>query len=327
MITVRGKKGVKATILAHSINARGHHFLTWEVEYPRLVLAELNTHKMLSKNSFSSRAVPFPKMVQQLTGEPIRFGANQAGMQDKGDDFDAPVWISGQSYTPQEAWRMAKDNAVYFAQAFYEAGYHKQVYNRLLESWQMMKTVLSGTETDNFFWLRNHGAADPTLEELARCMNEAKEQSVPDLLRPGEWHLPYIKVGHTGINSTRVYALDEEYMAKGIYMDVDDAIKVSCARCAAVSYRNEGYDLEKSLQVYENLVGGDRKHASAFEHCATPIKATEGAYLNSYDPRTWEEGVTHMDRDGGLWSGNLKGFIQFRKLIPGENYVRSITST
>jgi hypothetical protein len=29
-------------------------------------------------------------------------------------------------------------------------------------------------------------------------------------------------------------------------------------------------------------------------------------------------GTTHIDRKNQAWSGNLRGWIQFRKLIPGE---------
>ena len=318
MITIYGKNGIKATILAHSISQCGKHMYTWEIEYPRLILAELNTHRQLSRNSFSSRAVPFLKMLEQLDGEPVRFGANQAGMQDKGGDYEAPVWPDGQSYPPRTAWTMAKQAAVAFAKSFSDAGYHKQVFNRLLEPWQMQKTVLSATEVDNFFWLRDDDAADPTIRELARVMREAAETSTPISLLPGEWHLPYIVIKfNTTIGQPLIsYHLDEE----GEAIDVMDAIKVSCARCAAVSYRNEGYDLAKSLEVYERLVGNERKHASAFEHQATPIKDGEGATLNALDPRTWEPGISHMDRDCNLWSGNLQGFIQYRKLIPNECY-------
>ena len=337
--TIEGMYGIKATVLAYSINEMGQKFITWEIEYPRLVLAELNTHRQLSKNSFSSRAVPFLKMLEQLNGRPVRFGANQAGMQDKGEDFDAPVMLDERleydvPYAPVGAWERAKQAAIGFARAFYEAKYHKQVYNRLLEPFQMMKTVISGTETDNFFWLRNDGAADPTLHELARVMKKAKDACQPELLKAGEWHLPYVDSIRDGNGKQQFYLRAEEPETEyGIGLatplTVEEAIKVSCARCAAVSYRNEGYGLEKSLEVYDNLVGGDRKHASAFEHCATPMKPATGRIVNgNYEgvvnipttPVTWEPGVTHMDRDRNLWSGNLKGFIQYRKLIPGECY-------
>lgn len=356
MIAVEGKYGIKATVLADSINAQGNRFITFEVEYWRGVLAELNTHKMLSKNSFSSRAVPFPKMLKQLTGRPVRFGANQSGMQDKGEDFDALLsFLDMNQYgddvdvdlTPEEGWERAKDDAIVWAKHFYEAGYHKQVCNRLLEPWQMMKTVISGTEWENFFWLRDHEAADPSLAELARVMNEARNASTPELLQPGDWHLPYVdyyrevigytdddesilgpKVFYIGALQSHTGEVDQNFQV----LTLEEAIKVSCARCAAVSYRNEGYGLDKSIEVYDRLVGSDRKHASAFEHCATPIAShlREWSTVDGqdrtmvrnhpYQPFTWEPGITHMDRKGQLWSGNLKGWRQYRKLIKGENY-------
>lgn len=327
MIAVEGKCGIKATVLAHSISEAGNEIITYELEYPRIILAELNTHRMLSKNSFSSRAVPFDKMVKQLNGRPVRFGANQAGMQDKGEHNQLIGTYCGNNYyahTAAEVWEIAKQDAIRWADMFKDAGYHKQIYNRLLEPWQMMKTVLSGTELDNFFWLRNHEAADPTFAELARVMYEAKQQSKPELLKAGEWHTPYVDKDETG--SCVIYDLE----GNPIYISKEEAIKVSCARCAAVSYRNEGYDLSKSIEVYDRLVGSDRKHASAFEHCATPIQAGisqhcgRGAKLlnDSMFAQSWEKGITHVDRDGALWSGNFKGWIQYRKLIPGENYTQ-----
>lgn len=306
-------------------------FLTFEVEYPRIVLAELNTHRGLSKNSFSSRAVPFKKMLEQLSGRPVRFGANQSGMQDKGEDFDAPVKLfSGDGVlmelTPEEAWRAACVDAKANARAFAEAGYHKQVYNRLLEPWQMMKTVISGTEWPNYFWLRHHSAADPTLAELARVMWEADKATEAEELQQGEWHLPYLDTWRTPDGVLHYGDVWLDGIESGyIEYSLEDAIKISCARCAAVSYRNEDYGLEKSREVYDRLVGDERKHASAFEHCGTPIKATQHeTWIGSNIPQipeTWEAGITHMDRQRNLWSGNIKGWIQYRKLIPGENYV------
>ncbi len=332
LITINGKCGIKATILADSISMAGVRMLSFEIEYPRLILAELNTHRDKSRNSFSSRAVPFDKMLKQLGGRPVRFGANQAGMQDKGKDYDYPVWLTeyDEFTTPDHAWNIAKESAIIHAKDFKDAGYHKQVYNRLLEPFQMMKTVISGTEWENFWWLRDHDAADPTFHELVRCMREAASESVPTLLRDGEWHLPYVDT-QWATDGEMLYVIDFPADAGDpVCVTIEEAIKVSCARCAAVSYRNEGYDLAKSLEVYDKLVGADRKHASAFEHQATPMKEHgyyKGKYSNSvqynhaFIPFTWEEGISHVDRKGKLWSGNLKNWIQYRKLIPEENHV------
>lgn len=327
MITVEGKCGIKATVLAHSISQAGVELITYELEYPRLILAELNTHRMLSRNSFSSRAVPFEKMIQQLSGRPVRFGANQAGMQDKGEDYNAPVrgtWGEA-PVSPEMAWEDYRDQSIRAAKAFKEAGYHKQVYNRLLEPFQMMKTVISGTEWSNFWWLRDDEAADPTIAELARCMREAKEASTPNELKPGQWHLPYMDWMMDDDGEQVFFLKKGESYNDGItIITLDQALKISCARCAAVSYRNEGYGLEKSVELYDRLVGSDKKHASALEHCATPMKEME--FQVEYevnvptDPSTWEEGISHMDKKGNLWSGNFRGFIQHRKTIKGENY-------
>lgn len=335
MNTVEGLNGIKATVLAYSITQAGKKLITWEIEYPRLILAELNTHRQLSRNSFSSRAVPFFKMLEQLTGEPVRFGANQSGMQDKGFDFDAPVYLEvddpydnygvlfskqKKAFSPRTAWHAIKNIVVELARGYSDAGYHKQIYNRLLEPWQMQKSVLSATEVDNFFWLRDDDQADPTIHELARVMKQAMDEAKPQKLYPGEWHLPYIDFDVMEGGGLIYYIKSDAGVATRL--TVEEAIKVSCARCAAVSYRNEGYGLAKSLELYERLVGSDKKHASALEHCATPMQDCQRDRAINVPTwfDTWEHGITHVTRDSKLWSGNFQGWIQFRKTIKGECY-------
>lgn len=336
MIEVKGKANIVARVIADSISEQGVRLTTWEVEYPRLIHSELMTHRMFSRNAASSRAIPFAKMVEQLNGRPVRFGANQSGMQDTGEDhvegvLGWPVEYDGNSgsplWNPEEAWNEAKEHAAYFAEQFKDAGYHKQISGRLTEPFQMMKTIISATETANFFWLRDDEAADPSIAELARCMKESYERSEPELLKVGEYHVPYVIISRLWPEGKRCYLIE---VGDGDWDELtsEEAIKVSCARCAAVSYRNEGYGLEKSLEVYERLLGSDKKHASAFEHVASPMQASDWNYSPNVDtvndPKfssTWEVGVSHADREGNLWSGNFKGWIQYRKTIYGENYV------
>ena len=331
-VTVNGEAGVKATCLLHSVSQAGVPMMTFEIEYPRLVLAELNTHRMLSRNSASSRAIPFDKMTTQLTARPVRFGEANPGMQDKGeqhdgkviireyemgdDNSDSVVFATSYEVSGQEAWDFAKESAVEISKAFYEAGFAKQVYNRLTEPFQMIKTVISGTEWANFFWLRNHASSDPTFAELARVMQQAMQESVPQTLLPGEWHLPYV-TSRRDDNGKMEYWLDSETQ-----LCEDDALKVSAARCAAVSYRNTDYGLEKCRQVHDKLVGDDRKHGSAMEHQAKAMTGLDAGREITLvtNPKAWESGITHMDSEFNLWSGNLKGWVQYRKLIPGENY-------
>ena len=317
-VTVEGLYGIKATTLLDSVSTSDERLTTFVVEYPRLVLAELNTHRMLSRNSASSRAIPFDKMTTQLTARPVRFGEANPGMQDKGEEYNQPVFYedADEYFSPEDYWEIAKNSAQKMARGYYRAGFAKQVYNRLTEPFQMIKTVISGTEWANFFWLRYHESADPTFAELARCMYEALMASTPQQLMPGEWHLPYVTSRRNG-NGKLEYWLDSETQ-----LCEDDALKVSAARCAAVSYRNTDYGLEKCRQVHDKLVGDDRKHGSAMEHQAKAMTGLNagGEITLVTNPKTWEPGITHMDSEFNLWSGNFKGWIQYRKLIPGENY-------
>jgi len=46
MIKVEGKKGIFAEVVADSISEHGDRLTTFRLHYPRLILAELNTHRM-----------------------------------------------------------------------------------------------------------------------------------------------------------------------------------------------------------------------------------------------------------------------------------------
>lgn len=316
--TIEGKSSIKATVVCDSVSSvNGKRITTFSLEYPRLIHSEFMTHRMFSRNAASSRAIPFDKMVDNLKGIPVRFGAANKGMQDKGEEHTKEVeWLDWdyQQYnlTPVEAWEKAKTDAIGIAEAFRDAGYHKQIYNRLLEPFQMMKTIVTATEWSNFFWLRDDEAADPTIQELARCMKEAMEQSEPTMLFPGEWHLPFVETLSMHEDSEDcVYILNDKEIS------LEDAIIVSCARCAAVSFRNNDYDLAKCRQVYDRLINAGKVHGSALEHCATPM---EGYDTNDTgDSNSWQVGITHVDKSGVFYSGNFQSWIQYRQLIPNES--------
>ena len=124
-VFVEGKCGIKATILADSVTGEGTfhpgvRLVTLEIEYPRIILAELNTHRMLSKNTASSRAIPFNTMVENLNGRPVRFGQANSGMQDKGVEFI----VDG--FSAEKTWNAAKNSAIKNARKLYENQFHKQ---------------------------------------------------------------------------------------------------------------------------------------------------------------------------------------------------------
>jgi hypothetical protein len=327
-IVVEGKAGIRVEVVLHSISEAGKEIITFLVDHPRIVHAEELKHRQFSYSAASSRAIPSAKMAEQLTGMPVSFGKNQGGMQ-AGEEHSELVQYTDADFgytvmnavSPQRAWEVAKENAIRMSNAFADAGYHKQVYNRLTEPFQMIRVLVTATETDNFYWLRNDKAADPTLQEQARCMQEAHKLSTPQVLKAGQYHLPFVESLLSSDDSGLQYFYEiESAVGTTDYLSLEDAIKVSCARCAATSFRNENYGLEKSLQVYDRLVNGDKVHAGALEHCATPMEQPFATYSSLNDGSVWQDGVSHMDKDGFMWSGNFKGFIQYRKTIPNECY-------
>jgi hypothetical protein len=298
---------ITARVLADSISPHGDRMTTMEIEYPRFILAELNTHRMLSKNSASSRAIPVKAMHQHMTenpARPVHWGKNQPGMQ-------ANTELVGMDLTDvQFMWQRAQQDAMHWAQQMSErAGLHKHVANRITEPWMTMKTVISGTEWRNFFWLRAHADAQPEIHELATKMFDAYNQSVPQLLQPDEWHLPYVK-SHR-LSSGELIYLD----AEDLPITTEQARVISASCCAQVSYRKSDDSYEKAHKIFKQLIESQPCHASPVEHQATPMDLDS---IDKYDPECWQDGVTHVSRNGDLWSGNLRGWIQFRKLIPGE---------
>lgn len=298
-----GKEGITAKIILDSINQNGVRIVTMELEYPRFIHSELMTHRMLSKNCASSRAIPFKKMMEKILTEPampVFWGANQAGM-------SASNELEGLKLeAAKESWIEAMKRAIEASVILDSIGLHKQILNRVAEPWQRMKTVITGTEWANLLWLRDHDAAQPEFRELARCIATELEKSVPNLLLPGQWHLPYVEIAYDDITGEIGYFDSERRQ-----IDLETAQKLSASCCAQVSYRKNDESIEKAIDIFDKLVGMDRKHASPFEHLATPMK-------KHLPFETWEDGITHVDRNAQKWSGNFRDFVQFRKLIKGE---------
>lgn len=322
---------ISVKIVADSISPSGIRMITFELEYPRIIHSELMTHRLLSRNAMSSRAIPIKKMIEQVQQNPampVKFGKNQPGMQDAGE-HSAQL---GDGYSAEEWWKLAGLSAARFAAEFADAGYHKQIANRLLEPYQRMKTVVTATDWNNFFWLRVDPDADPTIYELAKAMKEASDNSIPDPLEPGQWHTPYVDhvYGFEDIDDKECAVfegycvLDEEN--KPVMLTLEEALAISASCCAQVSYRVLNTSKEKALDIYEKLVSGNKVHASPFEHQATPMTEYREIENSDYltighinfprDPSSWEEGITHADRQGQLWSGNLRGWRQHRQLVP-----------
>lgn len=311
-VKVVGKGGISATIIAHSKSGvEGSEIITYELEYHRYIHGELMTHRLFSRNAASSRAIPVAKMIELVKNSPavpVHWGKNQSGMQAKEEVGNWKDFGQG-----EYQWLGASVHAVERAATLTEQGYHKQIVNRLLEPFQMIKVVVTATEWDNFFWLRFHDKAQPEIYELARCMLAAKKRSVPEVLNVGEWHTPY--VGHVRTEDGLQYVV-EDSDGQGFYVSLDKALHVSASCCAQVSYRKTDNSLEKGEKVWQMLTTDDRLHGSPMEHQATPMDLPK---MVTGKVDCMRDGYTHCDKDGNFWSNNLKGWIQHRALIPNNN--------
>lgn len=241
-----------ATIIADSVSPSGVRLTTTEVTLHRFVLAELNTHRVFSRNSASSRAIPVRKQIDRVVNDPavpVEFGANQRGMQ-------AGEPLSGEAHDRAlDAWLAARDRAVEAVQQLQELEVHKQVTNRLLEPFMWHTVIVTATEWDGFWEQRCSPLAQPEIRVAAEAMRAAYDASTPAEVGMGQWHMPYLR--------------DDDGD-----LDQETAKQVSAARCARVSYlTHDGRrDIDKDLDLYERLVTARPPHWSPLEHVATPAE-------------------------------------------------------
>src|SRR5579872_1789847 len=123
---------IKTEIVADSISQKGHRLTTFVLEYPRMVHAELMTHRVFSKNSASSRAIPIEKFIQTIKDNPAMpefWGKNQSGMQAL-EELDE----EGKTEA-KRLWLEARDIAIQSALKLHSMNVHKQIVNRILEPW------------------------------------------------------------------------------------------------------------------------------------------------------------------------------------------------
>jgi hypothetical protein len=279
--------GFEAKIVADSVAEHGARITTFELCYPRFIHSELMTHRVLSRNAMSSRAVPVAKMLEQVRNNPawfVEWGKNQPGMQAK------ELLIGEELLNAQRTWMEAAMSAADFAEKLAAIGCHKQIANRVLEPFQWMRTIVTATEWDNFWELRCHRDAQPEFQKLAYMMRDAYTANKP-VLRPREryheasWHLPYV----TSDERAAEYACDPFFLAK-----------LSTARCARVSFLNHDgtHPLQhKDVELFEKLIVSKPMHASPCEHQAYPAAtrpSQSGNFMGWNQHRKWLEAEAAM---------------------------------
>lgn len=307
--------GFGARVLADSVSPDGVRLTTMEVTFPRIVLAEFNTHRMFSRNSASSRAIPIATMLRKVQDDPfipIWWGKNQKGM-------EAEVELDPMAKVKAEAeWLKARDNAVRTVQRMQldDIDLHKQIANRLLEPWLWHTVICTATEWDNFRGLRCHKAAQPEMRRGAEYMMAALDSSKPKPLDYEQWHLPLMQKDEIVLpeNSPE---WNEPVGFECHMMSPGFAVKVSSGRCARVSYlTHDGKrDPNADVELHDRLLANG--HMSPFEHCARP--------MTKYDIETIVSkfsGVTGFDKldldPRQHFLGNFRGWVQYRKLLAHE---------
>lgn len=298
----------EAKVRLHSINEVGDELVTWEVEYPYFVHQDALTHRMLSRNASSSRAIPIRKVLDQVATHPAMpmfWGRNQAGMQ-------AHSELNLENLLESELiWLRARDSALRAAEELVRIGLHKQLVNRILMPWIWIRVLYSATDFENFFHLRQSDrtadviperipeplypndyrylqslidptfGAQPEVQCFVRMMKLSYLNSTPRLKKTGEWHLPFLEERE----GEKERLISEGYEA-------EDFPAISSGRCARISYlTHDGkHDVGEDIRLAGDLVDDDGW--SPMEH---PAKATP--YLRA---------------------GNFTGWVQQRKRFSKE---------
>lgn len=276
-----------ARIITDSISPAGVRLTTIEVTFHRFVLAEFNTHRVFSRNSASSRAIPVEKQLKRVTFDPafpLEWASEQPGMQGgtelEGDALDDAKKL----FTDVWASTIDKIGAYLEARPDKSERLHKSLVNRLLEPFMWHTVVVTATEWDGFWHQRCSPLAQPEIRAAAEAMlHDAYEASIPVPLGYGDWHLPFIQ--------------DDERE-----LDVETQKQISVGRCARVSYlTHDGRrDHSEDVALYTRLVEADPMHASPLEHVATPCFTCSDS---------------QFDFDHHQHLGNFRGWRQLRHQI------------
>ena len=331
------KTQIHAEIVGHSLSPQGDELISVLCTFPRIILAEVNTHRMLSKNTSSSRAIPFKKMVEAVQENPfipIAWQKEHKGMQ--GSEYiTEDVFIR----EAESNWLLARNKAIESAQYLNKTcQVTKQLCNRLLEPFMWTTMLITGSKEgwDNFFklrcpqykihqgtykskkealkyglsngelknwsdldWLQNNeGQAEIHMMMLSEKIYDVIQESVPIQLKPNEWHIPMI----TDLESSK--------------LSIDDQIKLSVGRAANTSYTVVGDEkeltLEHAIKIHDKCV--ELVHSSVFEHCARAMFNYEWSrYIKGKHDGNFDFGI---GAEG--WCNNLKGFISYRYFVDNK---------
>ena len=305
---------ISAEVVADSLNQFGERITTMKLVFPRIILAEFNTHRMFNRNSASSRAIPFKKMLKMVKEQPfipIGFQEDHSGMQ-------GTTYLNGIEFeNAVDNWIIARNGAVKEAEVLHNNNVTKQLCNRLLEPFMYHTVLVTATEWENFFELRcpkyqtpvsqtiepqrswkdltnNHSNEDniTLLEEnkdniIFKLQHNkgAAEIHIMDLAEKmwdayNESTPKQLKVGQWHIpfgDNINIEKLFEEIGYENPEERELLKTKIAVARCARISYETLGDNpvIDYRKDVELHDTLLAIKHMSPFEHCAVVMEDEE----------------------------------------------------
>ena len=348
------KTKISAKIVADSISPQGDRLISVLCTFPRIILAEVNTHRMLSKNTSSSRAIPFKKMVESVQNNPfipIAWQKEHIGMQgyeyftteQANEIYNTDEWVDG--HLAKEAhvrnWLHARDKAIDMAVILNEGKVTKQLCNRLLEPFMWTTMLITGSREgwDNFFELR--------------CGNydgfKSRKEAAKEFLEKGNintstWSDMDWRKLNKGQAEIHMMALAEE-----IYDAVNESTPIQlktgewhvpfAIEIINLYIKNKGYVPETEIPIDEfiKISTAMAAHTSYTTVGNEPVKSYDKWIelhdkLISYDPphsspmehcakamsnaeyESFYKGQIGLGGESG-WCNNFKGFIPYRYFI------------
>ena len=328
------KTKISAQVVADSLSPQGDRLTSLLITFPRIILSELLTHRMLSKNTSSSRAIPFNKMVEAVQKDPfipIAWQKEHKGMQ--GTEYITdPLEIQFATSN----WLTARKDAIRWAEALNGNNSYpsvtKQLCNRLLEPFMWTTMLITGSREgwNNFFHLRCPsykliGLDEENVKSRKEWLEKIQFSSAlhPSMYPKTDVEWLQINKGQAEIHmmmlSEKIY---DEYQnsvplqlkenqwhipmisdLESLKLSTDDQIKLSVGRAANTSYTVVGdgkeLTLEHAIKIHDKCV--ELVHSSVFEHCARAMSDEE--YNKSFKGE--EKG----------WFRNYKGFKSYRQII------------
>lgn len=267
--------GGGAKIIKDSISPQGHRLTTFESRIWRPLLAEFNTHRNKSRNSASSRAIPFSIQLAKATNAPawpVQWGAEQKGM-DRGNSLEGDDLIDAMATLDRIRLHTISELEQYIERhPEPETRLHKAILNRYIEVWQWQTMIVTCTTDSEGWWgfleqrvSEFSASAQQEFRETSDAMHSVWQESTPQPLKQGQWHMPYI-------DSATMDWCKDNYPTYNISLG-KLMRRISIARCARVSLltHDKVRDPNEDLRMfYHTLWSSKPRHWSPFEHVATP---------------------------------------------------------